>query len=769
MKQILITFQLLLILLILTGCGLFQNELEDNHAPILTGDQVITLEVNSNLPDWETLITAIDEEDGAIKITDDMIDASDVDITKIGNYDVLYSIPDSLGVVSTFILEVVVEAPIVFQYAQGAYDLSTLSGESKAMIYNAMEDYLLENVIGGVPLYTNANYYMYSNRVDLITEKYNAAFGFGQDFSFLNADDSTVLMDVSTYGKTDDYTFRTTYNYSFETSMWHPYKDDSTSSMIKYIHGSLYNIQMDESKTGFTYHTELAKDMPLAINGNLIDGNMHSNIWQITVKDNLKWQLHSDISSQFSIDDYIELDASDFLWTWQKALEEEWYQAVSGGNDFISNDVLNAENYIEGIITDINQVGLRLANDKTNTLEIEFNESKSIDDVIYMFAQLDKSPLNQELYQFVENHMTEAFGTTPQTIASSGPYMLDSIDDQQTVLLKHNPEYIHSDKYHYTGIQLRLMDKNEAFAAFLANELDVTTVPANEVINFLNDERMIGAPNGSTWKMVINGFDSIEKRDEFFSLHPIPDSIRDWEPEPILQYIEMKQALYYGIDRQSISKTYLPAYTYFSNHYLVDYDGTAIYSKETGQALLDKYQPKEDDKDKASTLFHEALEKALSDGYYKNEIENATVDQPFLIELELTYTETESVIYNTYIASLKTELEDSLFDNELYVGIDIQLNKVEYPASYTEYMLYAATDLGIASRAGMSYVNDLNQYRDDDMEATLNFGIDTSTANIKIAYINSDNEMVYEIWSYNAMCEALNGLTHVDQGVIQTS
>lgn len=769
MKQILIAVQFLMILVFITGCGLFEEQLEDNHAPILTGNQTIILEAHSELPDWKTLITATDDEDGVITITDAMIDTSNLDITTIGSYEVIYSVPDSKDLVSTFILEVIVEAPIVFQYAQGTYDLSNLSGESKAMIYNAMEDYVLENVIGGVPLYTNANYYMFSNRIDLLSETYNAAFGFGQDFSTLNADDSTVLMNQSTYGEIDAYTFRTTYQYSFETSMWNPYEDDLSSSIIKYIHGSLYNIEMDESKAGFTYNAELAKDMPVAIDGDLLDGDMHARVWQITVKDNLKWNLHTDASSQFSTDDYLDLDASDFIWTWQKALEEKWYRAISGGNDFISNGILNADNYNNGTITDINQVGLRLANDKDNTIEIEFSESKSIEDVISMFAQLDKSPLNQELYNFVDNHMIEAFGTTPQTIASSGPYMLDSVDHDQTVLLKHNPEYIHSDAYHYTGIQLRLMDKNEAFTAFLAGELDVAAVPADQVLAYLHDEKMIGAPSGSTWRMVINGFESIEARDEFFSFNPIPENIRDWEPEPILQYIEMKQALYYGFNREDISNTYIPAYTYFSKHYIVDTDGTSIYSKETGQALLDKYQSTDDYLHKASTLFHEALEKALADGYYTSEIENATQDHPFLIELELTYTATDNDIFNAYIAALKSDLEDSLFDHQLNVGVDIKLNGVEFPSSYTEYMIYAATDLGIVSRAGMSYVNDLNQYRDDYREVPLNFGIDTSTANIEISYLNHDNEMVYEIWSYNAMCEALEGLIYVDQGIIQTS
>ena len=66
----------------------------------------------------------------------------------------------------------------------------------------------------------------------------------------------------------------------------------------------------------------------------------------------------------------------------------------------------------------------------------------------------------------------------------------------------------------------------------------------------------------------------------------------------------------------------------------------------------------------------------------------------------------------------------------------------------------------------MSIPHDLNQFRDDYTMYPLNFGIDTSSANVEIKYKNLDGDYVYEIWSFNAMCEALKGEVDVTQGLI---
>lgn len=763
MKKYAILIQMIIVLILLQGCGLFNNQVQ--NGPIITGSETITLEVNQEYPDWKSLISAYDEEDGNIVITDSMIDATAVDHALEGSYQVIYKVKDSDNNSTTFILEVHVISP-TYQYAQGTYDLSTLDGSSKAMIYNVMETYLLENVIGGVPLYRTNQFYMFSERVELFSETYNPIFGFGHDFSNLLSDDSHVLLDDETYGEENQYTFRSTYKYTIESDMWNPYKTDIPQEMIDYMHGSLYTYEIDDSFSGFNYKEELAKELPIAVNAEQMNGQTYAHIWQIPVKDDLMWSFHPNIDTEYLPEQYQVLDASDFLWTWQTAIKESWFRAVSSGNDFISQGILNAEAYKNGLITDIDQVGLRLATNRDNTLEIEFEDAKSYDDIIFMFAQKDKSPLNEELYDFVDKQMAIPFGTAPETIASSGPYMLESVDLDQTVHFVRNENYVYKALYHYTGIQFRLMNEIEAFQTFLDGKLDMAIVPREEALNHVQDERMIGVPNSTTFRLLINGFSSDEQRDAYFNFQELPENYRNWELEPILQYKEMKQALYSSIDRLQFSDLFAPAYTYYANHYIVDIDGTSIYGNPLGIELLNTYNQDAFDIEKARQLFHQAIEKAMTDGYYTNEIENATKETPYFIPIELTYSEAQNSQYIDLIMSIAAQLEDNLYDHQLNVGVEIILNAVEFPSVYYDYITIGQTDLAIGGLSGMSIPQDLNQFRDDQKMYPLNFGIDTSTANIEIKYINVDGDYVYEIWSFNAMCEALKGEVVIIDGVM---
>jgi len=51
----------------------------------------------------------------------------------------------------------------------------------------------------------------------------------------------------------------------------------------------------------------------------------------------------------------------------------------------------------------------------------------------------------------------------------------------------------------------------------------------------------------------------------------------------------------------------------------------------------------------------------------------------------------------------------------------------------------------------------------------MNCGIDTSTANIPVAYHNIEGKIVYEMRSYNAIVHALDEETQIKDGVVFTS
>ena len=86
-----------------------------NDQPIIYGPAQLEFFLNSAEPDWASFLTASDNEDGNIQITSSMIDASAVDMSTLGTYVVIYTVPDSEGASTGYILtvEIIVDPDIV--------------------------------------------------------------------------------------------------------------------------------------------------------------------------------------------------------------------------------------------------------------------------------------------------------------------------------------------------------------------------------------------------------------------------------------------------------------------------------------------------------------------------------------------------------------------------------------------------------------------------------------------------------------------------------
>ena len=70
--------------------------MEDDD-PIVTNvaDKQMTFGAGSTAPDWKTYISILDKEDGAIEVTDAMVNASAVNMATPGTYDIIYTVKDS--------------------------------------------------------------------------------------------------------------------------------------------------------------------------------------------------------------------------------------------------------------------------------------------------------------------------------------------------------------------------------------------------------------------------------------------------------------------------------------------------------------------------------------------------------------------------------------------------------------------------------------------------------------------------------------------------
>jgi len=764
-KKIILIMLLLITSILLLSC-------KEDSAPTFNGVHDVSLQIYDSF-DPLAGVTATDAEDG--DLTDRiLITSNNVETTAIGSYTVTYSVTDSAGQTITATRLVTMTALDSSEYPLAQYesgiDLSKLQAEDKAVFYAAAERYLLDNVYGGVPLYTRATRVMYASRVQLFSPEYNGVLGFGDSFSQLTEDDSHVLMDINTYGNADEYTWRSSYNADPVTLNPWNVQDSTTTQFTDMYSGGLYDFYFDDTKTGYDILPSLAKSEPIPATTTIIDGEIYSKIWRIELKDDLQWKFHPNTDVSGLPSGYEDLDATDYLWTWRQALEQEWFRSRTGGGDFIGQGIKNAFEFINGTAT-WNQVGLKLAAGTTNTIELEYEDEKNAFEVMYAFTGSVLTPINQELFE----DLGEDYGTDPTTIACSGTYYLDSWTYGDLLTYKKNDLHPDQDMYQYTGYQYRFINGiDEISAEFEAGRLESSSIPNARVLEFVSDPRTKAIPNSSVVRLNINMFGTEENRDAYIEMHPDSNLDETWIPEPILSYLPFRQALYYGINRYVAAveqaRLYLPAHTFLTSSFFIDgQEGLSIRGSDVGEAIVDDFGGDSNAyfPDSALALFKDAVDEAITDGYYaQGTLENYTI-----ITLELYYASSGNTTVQTLIENLKLQYESLLVDDTNFVRVVIQLHDITFPNIYNDYISIAKMDLGIGSLS-TSYLCDCNymlMYSDENpYDLLMNWGIDTSSANIPVAYHNLEGKMVYEMWSYNAIVRALDEETQVKDGVVYT-
>ncbi len=728
--------------------------------PIIYGIEEYTINV---FEDLSPVLKGFDIQDG--DVSGDVIAITPVSWNYPGDYTVTFEVTDSDG--HSGQLNVTVSV-IIADYSAANYlsgvDLSKLDIENKGRIFAALENYLLDNVYGGVPLYTGASRVMYADRVTLFSPEYNGVLGFGTDFSLFTADDSSVYMYDDVYGEVGENTWRA--SYVTDPVSLNPWlADDGASSDFNALFtGSLYTFYFDASKTGYEVNADLASGDPIPIDPTEINGKLYSTVWQVPLREDLQWKFHPDTDLSNLPAGYEELTAEDYLWTYKYALDNTWFRAISGGGDFITEGIKNAAAYVAGEVT-WEEVGLSIVE---GMIQYEFTSDKTMFDIKYT----SWDPINEQLFTELG---PEGYGLTPETVASTGVYYFDIWTSGQFLKFTKNDLHPNADMYNYTAQQFRYIETDEQrFEEFLAGRLDSSSIPSARIDEFISDPRVKVSPANTTWRLQINSFGTEANRDAYIAQYPEFGLADDFVPEPILQYVEMRKALYFGFDRYdaavNVVKTYLPAYTYYASTYFLDADsGTSVRGTVDGAATLDMfgggtfgYVP-----DAAVAYFKSAVAQGIEDGFY----EAGTADNYTTIEFSFTYASSGNTGAQNMVAELEQQYEALLVDDVNFVNIDIIVADVAFPDNYYSFMMIANTDLGIGGISGslMDAPSFLDVFNDNNVGGfTLNWGIDTHSVNIPVTYKGLDGETVSELWSYNALVAALNGKEYIADGVQQT-
>ena len=408
---------------------------------------------------------------------------------------------------------------------------------------------------------------------------------------------------------------------------FNPHTSDSAedSELISYIYGALLDLvyNPDEDKVEFIpYHAE---ELPTTED---------NKVWTFTLREGLEWT------------DGTPITAEDYEYSYKMLLDKK----LANRNAFVLWDsipVVNAEEYFKGEV-EWEEVGIKALDEKT--LEITLDTAMPDIDVLSTFAGGGAtSPVHKELYEagMNDDQSETTYATTLETVPSCGTYKLTEwIRDQHRVFEK-NEDAILGDIYKPDRIESRVITESATRLQLFENgELDTAVVSGSEYDKYQEDPRIVFQERNTVWGFFINSTS---------------------DKNPILQNNDLRKALFYGIDRDKISKGVFKVYEstpyYISSIPMVDYENGTKYC-DTDEAKAVRPEGSGFDPELAKEYFEKAYE---ANGNKK-------------IEIEIVYFEAQETMKR--MTEVAEEEYENLFGQD---KLDIKLRAMPPQAAYDAY------------------------------------------------------------------------------------
>jgi len=731
-----------------------------NANPVLAGVGNVTIYVGDEFNPLAG-VTATDAEDG--NVTANITVSGTVDTTTDGVYTLTYTVTDNHSG-STTVTRTVTVLDVTMVYPTGFYNFKFADTELRHTFMAAAEKYLMNNMYGGVPLFANGGFNLYSSRLQLPVEEYVAVMGYGTAFATMSADDSTVLMDDGNPGQAGKYTYRANISTNPGTFNQWLYDTSTDSTLIGTFLDALYVYEFNADKTGYEVNPSMAAGNPVPVASRITEtGKEVANTWRITLRDDLVWTYHADTNTSVLPAGHEVINAHDFVDTFKLALDEQWFRAISGGGDFLneSTGIVKASDYVDGTAT-WEEVGIKLIDDLT--FEFTFINEMSDWNVRYWLSSFVMTPINIELYDALTVGGVSTYGTTAATTAYHGAYVLDYYEADKILRYSENPNYHSPDDFFYTGYTYTIInDTAIVFQEFVAGKLEAVALPTQYYNDYKNYPGLKQVPGATTFRMMINGLGTVAEQQAQF-----PGST--FVPEPILANQNFKMAMFFAIDRQKLAEEVLKTSTtqmyLFSDAYLVDAElGVPYRSTPQGESVGEGLSPSTYgyNADAAHAYFLLAIQELIAAGTYAV----GTTAAPTIITLEFNiFSGSEAqVLMGDYI---KTTFESNFVDYLNHVQVRINIVPRDFPNIYYNYMMTGDFDLSIGGISGstLDAASFLDVFCSDNRGGfTLNWGIDTSVAEIPVLYSTFDGVKHLEMWSFDSISAALNGEVYIIEGV----
>ncbi|TQR45214.1 peptide ABC transporter substrate-binding protein [Paenibacillus popilliae] len=426
---------------------------------------------------------------------------------------------------------------------------------------------------------------------------------------------------------------------SADTFNQHTSNSAETSDMMKYIYGNLLEIIYDEPTDNIKFVGNHAVDLPTTTD---------NKVWTFKLKEGLKWT------------DGTPINAKTYEYSYKMLLDPK----LANKNSYVLFDdipIVNANKYFKGEAK-WEDVGIKAKDD--TTLEITLESELPEIDIYSNFtatANPPTSPVHEKLYEsgMKPDRSETTYGTTVEQVPSSGTYRLTEWVRDQHHTFEKNPDAPLAAIYKPDRIETRVVTESSTrVQLWEKGEIDSVSISGEQFDKYGEDPRVVYTEADGVWGFYINS---------------------ESDSNPILKNNDFRKALYYGLDRDKITKgifkTFKSAPYYISTICIVgDYtEGKRYRDSEEGKLAVAPgtgYEP-----DKAKEYFEKAYQ---ANGSKK-------------ITIEITYFDAQETMKRT--AEVTQEMYENLFGKD---KLAIKLRAMPPRSAYDAYK-EGKYELGIGS------------------------------------------------------------------------
>jgi hypothetical protein len=667
--------------------------------------------------------------------------------------------------------------------AEGVNSFKKLPDSERTEILGILERFAVTKGITGISLFENGGYVMYNPRITLGTENYIVGYGFGL------LPEGNITADFEY--ETNEAWKRYYHTYEANDPGTLNYLNDQGSQvgdLYGYMAASFFTNFMNETKDGYDWVPELAKEKPVPVNDE--DGDGAATTWRFEVRtgdDGLMYKTGSEMEDRKAFDNRpVALEDYEYAFKLLLTQSNQLYRGSELANTK-SGAIAGAKDYYAGTEAGPSEdlwakVGIKTyVEDGKNYFEVTFTEEQTQFYCMYYIASSLYMPIPEEFVNLVTvtNYLgfDKAAKTSPvDNSLTVGPYYVERYDSDQQIVYAKNPNYVFADtKYAIPGIHVKIFtaaneDPTAGFNEFIAGHFDSASIPQDYLNEYRNDPRTRSTTGDSNFKLNVNATDE-ETWEYLFGEEGVVTQTPKadyWTVKPALGNSHFVKALSLSIDRLTFASARgsIPAVDYLSSNYMIDPVNGISYAvtdahKKAIEGLIEDTDGYGYSLELAREYFRVALTELEADGAYTP----GTPENPTVIDIEIAWMRpTQEEQYHNEIKNfMETAFNDESVCGGVYkLSVNFWVGN-DWSDVYYNKMMVGQFDIGFGSISGnpldpIGFVSVLSSDQDISGSFTLNWGVDT---NDPAAY-----PIVYKgtRWSFDALYNAVNSSALVKDG-----